>query len=174
MSENRSGAEGILQVEESGVALLRKVPRSTLLHEVSEWNDNVRVVINELSIEIGKTKEGLDVLHLPWLRPVTDCLNLLSRHGETGGRENIAEVLDGVRVKLTLLWLGIETMLSKAAEYLFYVFVMQLHHVCKDAIDKSLESCRHISQTEWHYLPLVGTIASVESHFPFISVCDVD
>ncbi|KIO09535.1 hypothetical protein M404DRAFT_131592, partial [Pisolithus tinctorius Marx 270] len=169
--------EGILQVEESGAALLGKVPRSTLSCEVSEWNDNVGVVINESSVEVHKTKERLDVSHLPWLRPVTDCLNLLSGHGETGGRKNITEVLDRVRVKLTLLWLGIKTMLSKAAEYLFYMFAVQLHvlqHVCKDAINKLLEGCRCISQTEWHYPPLVRTITSVESHFPFISVCYAD
>ncbi|KIO08726.1 hypothetical protein M404DRAFT_133616 [Pisolithus tinctorius Marx 270] len=178
VSENRSRAEGILQAEESGVALLGKVPRSTLSHEVSEWNDDVRVVINELSVEICKTKERLDVLHLPWLRPVADCLNLLSRHGETGGRKNITEVLDGVRVKLALLWLGIKTMLLKVAEYLFYMFAVyhdtDIKHVCKDAINKSLEGHRHVSQTEWHYPPLIRTITSAECHFPFISICNVD
>ncbi|KIO10075.1 hypothetical protein M404DRAFT_130097 [Pisolithus tinctorius Marx 270] len=174
MSEDRSRAEGILQAEESGVALLGKVPRSTLWHEASEWNDDVGVVINESSVEICETKERLDVSHLPLLRPVADCLNLLSGHGETRGRKNITKVLDGVGVKLALLWLGIKAMLSKVAEYLFYVFVMRLHHVCKDAIDESLESCRCISQTEWHYPPLVRTITSVESCFPFISICYVD
>ncbi|KIN96104.1 hypothetical protein M404DRAFT_164075 [Pisolithus tinctorius Marx 270] len=174
MSENRSGAEGILQAEESRAALLGKVPRSTLLCEASEWNDDVGVVINESSVEICETKERLDVSHLPQLRPVADCLNLLSGHGETGGRKNITKVLDGVGVKLALLWLGIKAMLSKVAEYLFYMFVMRLHHVCKDAIDESLESCRCVSQTEWHHLPLVRTITSVESHFPLISVCYAD
>ncbi|KIN98462.1 hypothetical protein M404DRAFT_157730, partial [Pisolithus tinctorius Marx 270] len=170
--------EGILQAEESRVALLRKVPRSTLSHEASEWNDDVGVVINELSVEICKTEERLDVLHLPWLRPVVDCLNLLSRHGETGGRKNITEVLDRVGVKLALLRLGIKTMLSKVAEYLFYMFAVyhdaDIEHVCKDAINKLLEGCRRISQTEWHYPPLVRTIMSAECHFPFISICDVD
>ncbi|KIO01228.1 hypothetical protein M404DRAFT_150889, partial [Pisolithus tinctorius Marx 270] len=169
--------EGILQAEESGAALLRKVPRSTLLHEASEQNDNVRVVINESSVEVCEAEERLDVSHLPWLRPVTDCLNLLSGHGETGGRKNITEVLDRVGVKLTLLWLGIKTMLSKVAEYLFYMFVYHdadIEHVCKDAIDESLEGRRCISQTEWHYLPLVRTIMSVECHFPFISICYAD
>ncbi|KIN96039.1 hypothetical protein M404DRAFT_164331 [Pisolithus tinctorius Marx 270] len=174
MSENRSRAEGILQVEESGPALLGKVPRSTLSHEASEWNDDVRVVINESSVEICKAEERLDVSHLPWLRPVMDCLNLLSRHGETRWRKNITEVLDGVRVKLALLRLGIKAMLSKAAEYLFYVFTMRLHHVCKDAIDESLESCRRVSQTEWHHPPLVRTITSAESCFPLISICYAD
>ncbi|KIO11691.1 hypothetical protein M404DRAFT_126476 [Pisolithus tinctorius Marx 270] len=174
MSENRSGAEGILQAEESGAALLGKTPRNTLSREASERNDNVGVVINESSVEIGEAKEGLDVSHLPRLRPVADCLNLLSRHGETGGRKNVAEVLDGVGVKLTLLQLGIKTMLSKVAEYLFYMFAMRLHHVCKDAIDESLESHRRVSQTEWHHPPLVRTIMSAESCFPFISVCYAD
>ncbi|KIN95468.1 hypothetical protein M404DRAFT_165636, partial [Pisolithus tinctorius Marx 270] len=166
--------EGILEVEESRVALLGKVPRSTLLCEASEWNDNVGVVINELSVEICEAKERLDVSHLLWLRPVVDFLNLLSRHGETRGRKNITEVLNRVGVKLALLWLGIKTMLLKVAEYLFYMFMVQLHHVCKDAIDELLEGHRCISQTKWHYLPLIRTIPSVESHFPFIPVCNVD
>ncbi|KIN98629.1 hypothetical protein M404DRAFT_157172 [Pisolithus tinctorius Marx 270] len=168
MSENSSRAEGILQAEESGAALLRKVPRSTLSHEASEWNNNVRVVVNESSIEIGKTKEGLDVLHLPQLRPVADCLNLLSGHGETRWRENVADVLDGVRVKLTLFWLGIETMLLKVYHD------TDIKHVRKDAIKKPLEGCRRISQTKWHYLPLIRTITSAECHFPFNSICDAD
>ncbi|KIN96459.1 hypothetical protein M404DRAFT_163016, partial [Pisolithus tinctorius Marx 270] len=159
--------EGILQVEEGGVALLRKVPRSTLSHEASEWNDDVGVVINESSVEVCKAKEGLDVSHLLWLRPVADCLNLLSGHGETRGRENVAKVLDGGGVELALLWLGIETMLLKVVEYLFYMITVyhnaDIEHVCKDAINKSLESHRHVSQTEGHYLPLVRTITSVES-----------
>ncbi|KIO05528.1 hypothetical protein M404DRAFT_140944, partial [Pisolithus tinctorius Marx 270] len=169
--------EGILQVEESRVTLLRKVPRSTLSHEVSEQNDGVGEVINESSVEICEAKEGLDVSHLLWLRPVMDCLNLLSRHGETGGRENITEVLDGVGVELTLFQLGMETMLLKAVEYIFYVFVYHnadIEHVCKDAVDKTLENCRCISQTKGHYPPLIRTIMSAESSFPFISICDVD
>ncbi|KIO12030.1 hypothetical protein M404DRAFT_125113 [Pisolithus tinctorius Marx 270] len=174
VSENRSGAEGILQVEESRAALLGKVPRSTLLHEACERNDDVGVVINESSVEVCETKERLDVSHLPRLRPVVDCLNLLSGHGETRGRKNITEVLNGVRVKLALLRLGIKAMLSKVAEYLFYVFAMQLHHVCKDAIDELLESRRHVSQTEWHHPPLVRTITSAESRFPLITVCYAD
>ncbi|KIN94436.1 hypothetical protein M404DRAFT_168350, partial [Pisolithus tinctorius Marx 270] len=170
--------EGILQVEESRVALLGKVPRSTLLCEASEQNNNVGVVINELSVEICETKERQDVSHLLQLRPVVDCLNLLSGHGETGGRKNITEVLDRVRVKLALLWLGIKTMLSKVVEYLFYMFAVyhdtDIEHVCKDAINKSLESHRCVSQTEWHYLPLIRTIMSAESRFPFISICYAD
>ncbi|KIO08902.1 hypothetical protein M404DRAFT_133022, partial [Pisolithus tinctorius Marx 270] len=149
-------------------------PRSTFSHEASEWNDNVRVVINESSVEICEAKERLDVSHLPRLRPVADCLNLLSGHGETRGRENIAKVLNRFRVELALLQLGIKTMLLKAAEYLFYMSMVQLHHVCKDAINEPLEGCRCVSQTEGHYLPLIRTITSVESHFPFISICDVD
>ncbi|KIN93339.1 hypothetical protein M404DRAFT_171382, partial [Pisolithus tinctorius Marx 270] len=170
--------EGILQAEESGAALLGKVPRSTLSCEVSEWNDDVGVVINASSVEICETKERLDVLHLLQLRPVADCLNLLSGHGETTVRKNITKVLDRVRVKLALLWLGIKTMLLKAVEYLFYMFTVyhnaDIKHVCKDAIDKSLEGCRCVIQTEWHYQPLIRTIMSVECCFPSISICDAD
>ncbi|KIO01404.1 hypothetical protein M404DRAFT_150155, partial [Pisolithus tinctorius Marx 270] len=61
MSENRGRAEGILLVEKS------------------RWNNDVRVVINELSVEVCETKEGLDVSHILQLRPVMDCLNLLTQ-----------------------------------------------------------------------------------------------
>ncbi|KIN95566.1 hypothetical protein M404DRAFT_165501 [Pisolithus tinctorius Marx 270] len=173
VSENRSRTKGILQMGESGVALLGKVPRSTLSREASEQNDDVRVVVNESSVEVCKAKERLDVSHLPQLRPVMDCLNLLSGHGETGGRKNITEVLDRVRVKLALLQLGIKAILSKADVIEVY-HNANIEHVCKDAIDKSLESCRRISQTERHYPPLVRTITSAESSFPFISIHNVD
>ncbi|KIO15016.1 hypothetical protein M404DRAFT_120097, partial [Pisolithus tinctorius Marx 270] len=186
VSKDRSSGESFFELIEGQLALLGEVPGYVFSCKVGQgdddWNNDVGVVINELSVEICKTKERLDVSHLLQLRPVVDCLNLLSGHGETGGGKNITKVLDRVRVKLTLLQLGIKAMLSKAVEYLFYMFAMRLHvyhdadinHVCKDAIDKSLESHRHVSQTKWHYLPLIRTIMSAESCFPFISICYAD
>ena len=37
-----------------------------------------------------------------------------------------------------------------------------------------LESCRSIGKSKWHNEPFEGTIAGVESGFPFITVHDTD
>ena len=41
------------------------------------------VVENEVAVEIGEAKEGLDILYLLQLRPVLDNFNLCLVHGES-------------------------------------------------------------------------------------------
>ena len=49
-----------------------------------------------------------------------------------------------------------------------------IEEIRKDAIDKSLESCRSICQAEGHDIPLEGPISCAERGFPFINLCNVD
>ncbi|KIN96670.1 hypothetical protein M404DRAFT_972727 [Pisolithus tinctorius Marx 270] len=153
MSKDQSGGEGSLKVEESGVALFGEAPRSALPSEAGEQNNYVRVVTNEPMIEVRKPKKGLDVFNLVWFTPIMNGLDLISRHGQTGWGEDIAEVLNRVFVELALFWLSKETMLAEAVEDLFYMLVVQLlvvGHVGKDAVNKLLESRWRISKTERH------------------------
>ncbi|KIM63229.1 hypothetical protein SCLCIDRAFT_70715, partial [Scleroderma citrinum Foug A] len=52
----------------------------------------------------------------------------------------------------------------------FHVF----RHVGKDGIDKSLECCGSVSETEGHYQPFIRPIAGAESCFPLVSRCNPD
>jgi len=41
---------------------ISKVPRGTLLGEMHEWYSDFRVSVNEMSVKVGKAKEGLNFL----------------------------------------------------------------------------------------------------------------
>lgn len=46
------------------------------LEESCQIHRFLRVVVNELAIEVGKAKEGLETLDGRWFRPVEDTRNL--------------------------------------------------------------------------------------------------
>jgi len=54
MHEDQSLGEGLLEGAECGVGLRTPVPRGELVCEESKGNDDVRIVENEASIEIGE------------------------------------------------------------------------------------------------------------------------
>ncbi|KIK79549.1 hypothetical protein PAXRUDRAFT_161063, partial [Paxillus rubicundulus Ve08.2h10] len=89
MSQNRSRGEGIFQALESGAAFFGEVPQSVFLSEVGEWNNNVRIIIDEAAVEVGKTKEGLDVF------------DFVSRHSQATRREEVSEIFDRGGVEFT-------------------------------------------------------------------------
>ncbi|KIO14821.1 hypothetical protein M404DRAFT_119745, partial [Pisolithus tinctorius Marx 270] len=68
MGEDQGRGEGLLEFVERLVALLRKIPGSTFACQLVE---------NELVIKIGEAQEGLNVLYLLGLRPVTDSFDFL-------------------------------------------------------------------------------------------------
>ncbi|KIK25323.1 hypothetical protein PISMIDRAFT_97008, partial [Pisolithus microcarpus 441] len=94
MGEYGSRGEGIFEVDEGRVAFLRKIPSHIFLGEAGQWHNYLRIVMDESSIEVCKPKEGLNVLDFLWFGPITDGLNLVSRHSQTRGREDVAKVLD--------------------------------------------------------------------------------
>ena len=67
----------------------------------------------------------------------------------------------------------------------FHVFgvdedVVEVHndtdvqHVSKDGVNKLLECCGSVSETEGHYQPFIRPIAGAESCFPLVSRCNPD
>ena len=148
--------------------------------------------MDESTVKVCESEEGLNVLNFPWFQPIGNGLNFLCGHGESVRRETEPEVLSGGGMELTLLWLGEEIVLSEALEDFADVFLMGLEvlgvyqdviqiddnadieEIRKDAIDKSLESCRSICQAEGHDIPLKGTIPRAEHGFPFITFCNAD
>ena len=148
--------------------------------------------MDELTVKVHESEEGLNVLNFPRFWPIRNGLNFLCGHGESVRRETETEVLGGGGMELTLLWLGEEIVLSEVSEDFMDVFLMGLEvlgvyqdviqiddytdveEVHKDAIDKLLESRGSIGQAEGHDIPLEGTISHAECSFPFITFGNAD
>ena len=116
MSENRSRGKSLLQEVESRVAIVSEFPRSVFAGKLRERDNDVGVVMDELTVEVRKSEEGLDVLNLPQFRPISDGLNFLHGHRESVGRETESEVLGGGGMELTFLWFVKEIVFVKASE----------------------------------------------------------
>ena len=148
--------------------------------------------MDELTVEVRESEDGLDVLNFPRFWPIGDGLNFLHRHGESVRRETETKVLSGGGMELTFLWLGEEIVLSEVSEDFADIFLMGLKvlgvyqdviqiddntdikEIHEDTIDESLKSCRGISQAERHDIPFEGPISRVEHSLPFITFCNAD
>ena len=125
MSEDRSRSEGLQEVE-SGATIIGEFPRSVFVGKPCERNDNVGVVMNETTVEVCESEEGLNVLNFLQFQPVRNGLNFLCRHRESVGRKTETEVLGGGGMELTLLWFGEEIVFVEASEDFMDMFLMEL------------------------------------------------
>jgi len=66
----------VLESIKSVLTVLGEDPRSIFPGEPGKRDHNVRVIENELAVEVGKSQEGLNVLYLSRFRPVEDGLAL--------------------------------------------------------------------------------------------------
>ena len=82
--------------------------------------------MDELTVEVHESEEGLNVLNFPQFQPIGNGLNFLRGHGESVGRETETKVLGGGGMELTFLWLGKEIVLSEALEDFVDMFLMGL------------------------------------------------
>ena len=91
-------------------------------------------------------------------------------------------------MELTLFRFSEELVLAQVPKHFPNVFDVVLHivqidqdvievyyhadieHICKDQVDKSLESGWGIGEAEGHHLPLIGAVASSEGGFPLITL----
>ena len=80
--------------------------------------------MNELPIEVGEAKEGLNVFDLPRFRPLLDNLNFFVSHCQAKVRQNISEELNGILVPFTFSCFGLETMFPKALEQFADMFLV--------------------------------------------------
>ena len=92
--------------------------------KLHEGNDNVGVVVDEATVEVRETEEGLDVLHLVGFWPIGDGFDLVSRHGESVGGKAESEVFSGSSVEFTFLRFGEEIVFSEALEDFADMFLM--------------------------------------------------
>src|SRR5882724_11378552 len=172
------------------MALIGEVPRGTLVGKMYDQNSDFRVSENEMMIEVGKSKERLDVFDFPGFQPILDDLDLVRGHGEAFGGQHVSEVFAGSDVELTFVCTGKQSISTEPMKHFLnvsFVFgnvvridenVVQIYddndidHVCKDVVHKSLKSCWSISKPFRHYQPFEGTITGPEGSLPFVSRCD--
>jgi len=75
MRENQSLGKSLLEGVEHGVGLGIPVPRCVFVGEVSKRYNDVGIVENEMSIEVGKAKEGLNLLKVLQSWPLEDSID---------------------------------------------------------------------------------------------------
>src|SRR5882672_7063949 len=68
MGKDRSCSESLFKCFKGGMALIRKMPCGTLAGKMHKQNSDFRISINEATIEVGETEEGLNVLDFPGVR----------------------------------------------------------------------------------------------------------
>ncbi|KIM50208.1 hypothetical protein SCLCIDRAFT_146123, partial [Scleroderma citrinum Foug A] len=162
---------------ESGATVVSEFPRSVFAGKPREGNDNVGVIVDESTVEVRESEEGLNVLNFPRFRPVGNGLNFLRGHRESVGRKTETEVLGRGGMEFTFLWFGEEIVLSETSKDVADVFLMGLEvlrEIREDAIDESLKSRRGISQAKRHDIPFEGPISRAERGLPFISFSNAD
>ena len=75
MHENRSLGKSLLEGVERGVGLGIPVPRCVLVSEASKRYNDVGIAENEMSIEVGEAKEGLNLLEVLRSWPLENSIN---------------------------------------------------------------------------------------------------
>ena len=75
MRENWSLGKSLLEGAECGVCLGIPVPRCVFVSEVSKRYNDVGIVENETSVEVGEAKEGLDLLEILRSWPVENSVD---------------------------------------------------------------------------------------------------
>ena len=96
--------------------------------------------MNELPIEVGKAKEGLNVFDLLRFQPLQDNFDFLVGHCQAEVREDISEELNIISVPFAFIHFGVETMFPKVSEQFTDVFLVLLEIV---GIDKDIIEIDH-------------------------------
>jgi hypothetical protein len=159
---------------------------------MSEGSGDFRVAIDELMIEVGEAKEGLNVLDFPQFWPIEDGLHFVFSHAESVRGKDVSEVFHTVPVEFAFPGIGIQAMLPESAEDFFdMLFVLghivrvdqdvievdndtDVEEVAKDVIHELLKGRRGIGKSKGHYQPFKRAIASAEGSLPFFTFCDVN
>ena len=89
VNEHQCGGERIFQAEEGLPTVVREVPRNSFSDKAGERDHDVQVALDEPVVEIGKAKEGLNVLDFLWFGPIENCLDFIVGHGEPRWEEDM-------------------------------------------------------------------------------------
>ena len=90
MSEDWHCHEHGLERVECVMALSVEVPRHVFASEACKRHCDLGVLGDEMTIEVCKPKERLNVFDLSRFGPILNHLNLFGCHGETRGQKNVS------------------------------------------------------------------------------------
>ena len=86
------GEEEMFEGIKGGLARRGSVPGEVLLGEVKERASDVGVIGDESPVEIGETKERVNVFYLSWCGPICDAIEFDGVHGQLAGFYDHAKV----------------------------------------------------------------------------------
>ena len=61
------------------------------MDETGEWDSDIQIVVDEATVEVTKTKEGLYVFNLPRFRPFANDLDLIFGHCQAFSLQDVAK-----------------------------------------------------------------------------------
>src|SRR5882724_1272417 len=93
------------------------MPRGALVGKMHNQNHDFRISVNEAMVEVGKSKERLNILDFPWYGPILDDLDFVWGHGEVFWIQHISKVFAGSDMELTFVCMGKKTISAESAEY---------------------------------------------------------
>src|SRR5882672_1672264 len=146
------------------MALIGKVLGGTLVGKTRKRNCDFGISVHETMVEVGETKEGLNILDFQRFGPILDNLDLVWGHGEAFGRQHVSEVFAGSDMELAFVCMGKKSISMESSEYfpnMSFVLgnvvgidevVVQIdddndvNHIHEDVVHKSLKSCWCISK----------------------------
>src|SRR5882724_8105158 len=82
MGKDRSCGESLVKCFKGRMALIREMPGGTLSGKTHKQDCDFRMSINEMTVEIGKAEEGLNILDFLWCWPILDDMNFIWGYGE--------------------------------------------------------------------------------------------
>ena len=90
--------------------------------------------MNELPIEVGEAKEGLNVFDLLRFWPLLDNLEFFIGHCQANVRQYISEEFYIISVPFTFICFGVETMFPEVSEQFTDVFhvLFEIFRIDKD------------------------------------------
>ena len=68
---------------------------------MSEWDDDIGVSVNKLSIKVTKSEKRLNIFDFSGFRPVKNCFDFILRHVESLRRKDESKVFYSVVMELT-------------------------------------------------------------------------
>src|SRR5882724_10199626 len=82
MGKDRSCGETLFKCFKGRMAFIGEMPGVNLVGKTCKQNCDFGISINEMMVEVGKAKEGLNILDFLWNWPILDDLNFVWGHGE--------------------------------------------------------------------------------------------
>lgn len=124
LCKGRSGGESLLERVEGILALVRSNPRGVFLGQTSERDGDVGVEQDKSAVEVCKAKERPDVPYLTGGWPLDNIADFDRVHSKFLKRQDIFEILHGVRVEFALVRTEIQPVFLELAENFLNVLLM--------------------------------------------------